>query len=99
LLVIEGRATRRNVGRSRAPLLALALGGFPADVPRWGLPVTWSDPERRPELPVKISAFFITILRTFFERKALAKEAANWLKGLSNSPPHLNRCMAYDNSA
>jgi len=31
------------------------------------------------------------ILRTFFERKALAKEAANWLNGLSNSTPHLNR--------
>jgi hypothetical protein len=30
------------------------------------------------------AAVFISILRTFFERKALAKEAANWLNGSLN---------------
>ena len=29
----------------------------------------------------------ITILRTFFERKALANEATNWLNGLSHPTP------------
>src|SRR5689334_12173088 len=52
LLVIEDRATRSDVGRSRAPLLALALRSLPADVPRWGLPVTRGDPARRRELPI-----------------------------------------------
>ena len=62
LVVVEDRATRGDVGRGRAPLLALALGGLPADVPRWGLPVTRRDPERRPELPVKIFAFLVGLL-------------------------------------
>src|SRR5712691_6195841 len=62
LLIVEDWTARSNVGRSRAPLLALALRCFPADIPRWGLPVTRGDPERRPELPVKIPAFLVGLL-------------------------------------
>src|SRR3989442_11336427 len=62
LLIVEDWTARSNVGRRRPPLLALALGCFPADVPRWGLPVTRRDPERCPELPIKISAFFVGLL-------------------------------------
>jgi hypothetical protein len=36
---------------------------------------------------VQFIRFLHAILRTFFERKALAKEATNWLNGLSNPTP------------
>jgi hypothetical protein len=62
-----------------------------------GVPCPWCTGERglsplcALNIRLHLLHLFHPILRTFFERKGLAKEAMNWLNGFIESHSHLNR--------